>query len=81
MPRPHERHAIRFLLGHLLIGVAGGALFGGLLLASDLFGLRALVIGDDQGWLAALLLLFGLAVTFGSLAMGVGVMSLGRDKS
>ena len=78
---PHESHAIRFLLGHLVIGVAGGLLFGLLLLATDLFGLRGLLREDEQGWLAAALLFFGLGVTFGSIAMGVGIMALGREKS
>ncbi len=78
---PHERHAIRFLIGHLLVGLAGGFIFAALIFATDLFGLRSLVAGDENGWLATGLLIFGISVTFGSLAMGMGVMALGREKS
>jgi hypothetical protein len=38
------------------------------------------VAGAEDGLLALFLLFFGLAVSFGSVAMGVGVMALGRDR-
>jgi hypothetical protein len=76
----HERQAIRFLVMHLLAGLGGAGLFGGLVLWLDLGGLGALVAGAEDGLLALFLLFFGLAVSFGSVAMGVGVMALGRDR-
>lgn len=75
---PHERRAVVFLLHHLLAGLAGAASFGGLVLVFDLAGIRSMALADDAGWLYILLLFFGLAVTFGSVAMACGVMSLGR---
>lgn len=70
---------LAYLGGHLVVGLLAALLFCGALLLFDLFGLRGLLLGDSEGWLAALLLLFGLAVTFGSVAMGIGVMGLERD--
>ncbi|WP_455373575.1 hypothetical protein [Limibacillus halophilus] len=82
---PHARDALKFLLGHLAIGCAAAVLLTGLLIGFNLFHLRELIFEQENGWLAALLLLFGMVVTFGSLAMGVGVNGLkdrkGRDDS
>jgi hypothetical protein len=78
--RPFERHALRFLGRHLAGGTAGAVLFGGLILWFDLFGIRSMADTSDHGWLAVALLFFGLFITFGSVAMGVGVMREGQDK-
>ena len=75
----HERLFLSFLLRHLLIGVAGALAFGLALLGLDLFDLRTLILGSDQPILFSLLLFFGLFVTFGSVAMGIGVMTIGDD--
>ena len=75
----HERLFLTFLLRHLLIGVAGAFIFGLTLLGLDLFDLRTLIFGSDQPLLYSLLLFFGLFVTFGSVAMGIGVMTIGDD--
>ena len=85
MPRgramqPHERTALLFLLRHLLYGVVGGLTFGGLLLWQDFGSLRTLMMASEQPLLWLFMLFFGLFVTFGSVGMGVGVMSLGRDE-
>lgn len=80
MSQRHEKAAIRFLLRHLLVGLGAAAVFGGLLVAADVGGLRRLAAADEQGWLYLALLFFGLAVTFGSAAMGVSVMNLGRER-
>lgn len=77
--KPHERTAIVFLLRHMLYGVAGGLSFGAVLLWQDFGQLRSLMMASEQPALWLLLLFFGLFVTFGSVGMGVGVMSLGRD--
>jgi hypothetical protein len=77
--RPEGARLVRYLAGHLLVGLLAALLFCGILIVFDLFGLRSLLTGDSDGWLAGLLLLFGLAVTFGSVAMGIGVMGLERD--
>ncbi len=75
--QPHERHALTFLLRHLLAGLVGAACFGGLILYFDFAGIRSMARADESGWLFIVLLFFGLAVTFGSVAMACGVMSLG----
>ena len=72
--------AVRFLMRHLVVGLAAAAMFGGLLVAADVGGLRRLAAAEADGWLYLTLLFFGLAVTFGSAAMGVSVMNLGRER-
>ena len=76
----HDMTAVRFLVRHAVLGIAAALVFGGLLIASDVGGLRTLAGADESGWLYLLLLFFGLAVTFGSAAMGISVMSLGRER-
>jgi hypothetical protein len=76
--QPHEVRFLRFLGGHLAIGVGAAAALVGLLLAFDLFALRSLLASHEDGWLGVALLFAGLAVTFGSVAMGIGVMSQAR---
>ena len=78
--RPFERSAILFLLRHLIVGLLGAAVFGTLILAADIGGIRRLAWASEHGWLYILLLFFGLSITFGSLAMGVSIMSLGRER-
>jgi hypothetical protein len=77
--KDYERHAIGFMLQHLAWGSAGGAMFGGLLLALDVGGLRSLILASSDGPLALILFFFGLFITFGGAGMGIGVMSQGRD--
>jgi len=67
---------LSFLLGHLLVGIAVGWALLGLLLWLDVAGLWSLIAASDSAWLVVALLLFGFAITFGSLAMGTGVMGL-----
>ncbi len=68
---------LRFLLHHCLIGIAAGwTLLAGLLL-SNAMGLQTLIF-SSAFWLEAMILLtVFFAITFGSLAMGTGVMLLG----
>ncbi len=77
----HERHAIKFLLQHLAVGATGGFVFGGLLLLFDIGGLRTLAFNSSDTGVVLFMLFFGLFITFGSAGMGVGVMSLGEEKS
>jgi hypothetical protein len=69
---------IPFLIRHGLAGALAGWLFVGALLGLDVSGLGTLVFGAPDWWLPLGLLLFGVSVTFGSLAMGAGIMGLGR---
>lgn len=79
--KPHERHVLTFLGKHLAYGTFGGFLFGGLILATDLGGIRTLAFASDSTALYLILLFFGLFITFGSVGMGVGIMGLGEDKN
>lgn len=73
---------ILFLLRHLAIGLAGGALVGALLLWHDSYGLWTMIRHSSDQILSIFLLFFGLFVTFGSVGLAVGVMGLGnyRDR-
>ncbi|MBB4265085.1 hypothetical protein [Roseospira visakhapatnamensis] len=78
--QPQERHAVLFMLRHLAYGLTGALTFGVSLLGLDVGGIGTLVLASDQWALNLALLFAGLFITFGSVAMGVGVMSLAEDR-
>ncbi len=78
---PKERDAIRFLIKHLVLGACGGFAFAIGLLAFDVASMRTLMWSSEDTVLWLILLFFGMFVTFGSVGMGVGVMSLAEDGS
>ena len=69
---------IRLLAVNLLIGVGVAVLMLGGLMALNPGNLRGLILADRNGGAAFILLGFGLVVTFGSVAMGTAIMTLGR---
>ncbi len=73
----HDNAAlIRFFAGHLIVGlIAGEGLLIGLLL-TNAGGLRTLIWTSSDRFVALALLAIFFAITFGSLAMGSGVMGL-----
>lgn len=71
-----ENRLLRFLLCHCLAGIAVGWGLVATLLFTNAGGLGDLVFGSDDPVVPVLMLLGGMAVTFGSAAMGTGVMSL-----
>ncbi len=77
--KPFEKAAILFLLKHLLSGVAGAVVLGTGLLLFDVANLATLIWTSDHGLVAGVMLYMGLIVTFGSVAMGIGVMTLNED--
>lgn len=77
----HERHALKFLLQHLAVGSIGGIVFGVLLLWTDLGGIRTMAMRSDSTVMILVLLFFGLFITFGSVGMGIGIMSQGEDRN
>lgn len=77
----HERTVIVFLIRHMLFGMVGAILFGGLVLYFDIGHLRSMAVESQDGVLTLALFFFGLVVTFGSVAMGVGVMGQGQDEN
>lgn len=75
-----EYEGVRFLFHHLVVGVLAAVAFFALIVGFDVANLRTLLAESGHGWVAGALLLFGLVITFGSVAMGMAVMSLGRDR-
>jgi hypothetical protein len=68
------------LVTHILrsaaIGSALGVVFAGLLLASDVGGIRSLLSAAGEGFAAVALLAVGFATLFGSLYAGAAIMTL-----
>jgi hypothetical protein len=80
-PLPLRRQPlIRLLAINLATGTAAAMLMLGGLLALNPGNLRGLILADRTGAVALGLLLFGLVVTFGSVAMGTAVIALGRQR-
>jgi hypothetical protein len=71
---------LRLLAGHLVIGVAVGWSVLAALLLLDVGSLGTLVRHSAEPVLAVAATAVLFAVTFGSLAMGAGVMSLRADE-
>ncbi len=75
-----EKHAFKFLMTHLFYGSVVGFIIGWMILRFDFRGIGTMIERSPEGWLWTLLMFFGLFVTFGSLGMGVGIMSLGEER-
>jgi hypothetical protein len=71
---------IRLLAVNCAAGAAAALVMLGGLMALNPGNLRALIFADRMGAVALALLLFGLVVTFGSVAMGTAIMALGRKR-
>jgi hypothetical protein len=71
---------LRLLAINLAIGIGAAVAMIGGLMALNPHHLRDLILNDQSGGAAFGLLLFGLIVTFGSVAMGTAIMTLGRPK-
>ena len=65
-----------FLLRNMALGIGVGWALVALLIWTDAAHLRALLAGAESPAIALALLLFGVAITFGSLAMGTAVFML-----
>jgi hypothetical protein len=76
----HRQPLIRLLAVNLAAGIAVAVLMLGGLMALNPGNLRGLILNDRTGPVALGLLLFGLVVTFGSVAMGTAIMAIGRDR-
>ena len=70
---------IRFLGLHLAIGLAIGVIVASLMIWSNLAGLKDLLVEAQEPFVAIFLLYSFNALTFGSVAMGIGVMTLPYD--
>lgn len=67
---------VRFLGGHMAFGLAVGTAFASALVMTNAGGLKDLIAGDGHPYLAIFVLHFMFALTFASVAMGVGVMTM-----
>ncbi|MGE4278251.1 MAG: hypothetical protein AB7G62_01605 [Magnetospirillum sp.] len=74
-----EKEALKFLATHLVYGLAAGATFGIMVLVTNMGNIWTLAKESNHTFIVLALFFFGLFVTFGSVGMGVGVMSLARD--
>lgn len=74
-----EKEAVFFLLNHLLSGMAGAVVLGFGLLLCDVANLRTLIFASESAFVAGFLLFASLMITFGSVAMGIGIMSIGLE--
>jgi hypothetical protein len=72
-------HLIRFLGLNMAIGVAIGVIVASAMIMSNLAGLKELLIETREPFIAILLLYAFNALTFGSVAMGVAVMTIPYD--
>lgn len=69
---------VRFMLVHVANGMAIGCIGLLAMIHFDIAGL-GLVLEADESGLATAILFFQVALTFGSVSMGVAVMGLGED--
>lgn len=67
---------LRLLGLHLALGIAFGTAFASLLMMTDSGGLRTLIGTTSEPYLALAALYVMCALTFGSVLMGIGVMTL-----
>jgi hypothetical protein len=75
-----EREALKFLATHLFYGLAAATTFGIAVLMTNLGNLRTLTLESSHPVAVLTLFFLGLFVTFGSVGMGVGIMSLAQDE-
>lgn len=68
-----------FLLRHLIIGVVTGWIILGVFITLDIASLRSLALSTGAGAIVFPLLFAFFAITFGSAAMGIGIMSINDD--
>jgi len=80
--RPYEGipRLLRFLSLHLAFGISVGVAFAAIVVLSNVSGIKTLIAESSNPYLALGLLYAMNALTFGSLAMGIGVMTLPMDK-
>jgi len=74
------RTTLLFLLKHMLSGMFGGFLFGGLFLYYDVNKLWTMISSSQDMWLVLVMMFTGLGITFGSIGMGWGIFSLAQER-
>jgi hypothetical protein len=72
-------HLVRFLGLHMASGLAVGVVIASLMILSNLAGLKDLLVEAQEPFIAIFLLYAFNALTFGSVAMGIAVMTMPYD--
>jgi hypothetical protein len=72
-------HLVRFLGLHMASGLAIGVVIASLMILSNLAGLKDLLVEAQEPFIAIFLLYAFNALTFGSVAMGIAVMTMPYD--
>lgn len=70
---------LRFLALHLALGAAAGVAFAAIVIMSNVSGIKTLIAESANPYLVLVLLYGSNVLTFGSLAMAIGVMTLPFD--
>ncbi|CAM3438048.1 hypothetical protein [Thalassospira profundimaris] len=71
------RSIVKFMIEHTAYGGFGALVFGALVLYFDIGGIYSLATSSRDAPIFIFLLFFGLFVTFGSISLGIGIMTLG----
>ncbi|CAO3351936.1 hypothetical protein GBZ48_21740 [Azospirillum melinis] len=74
-----EKAALLFLLRHLFAGIVGAVVLATGLLWFDVAKLATLIGSSEYGITATVMLYAGLMLTFGSVSMGIGIMTMNED--
>lgn len=75
--RADDKQVLKYLATYLVYGLAAGLTFGLGVLATDLGNLRTMAMESGRPILVLAVFFFSLLITFGSVGMGVGVMTFG----
>ena len=74
-----RKKMFNFLIRHLIIGVVTGWVILSVFIILDIANLRSLAIATGAGAIVFPLLYAFFAITFGSAAMGIGIMGINDD--
>lgn len=72
---------VRFLAVHMAFGLFVGIAFASVLILTNAAGLNDLLAGDTSPMLPMFVFYFMFALTFASVAMGIGVMTMPRQNA
>lgn len=74
--QPNPPSLLEFLGLHCAMGVAAGIVFAAVVILSNLAGIRDLLVESSEPFIPMVLFFVSCALTFGSLKMGMAIMSL-----
>lgn len=77
--RADDKQVLKYLGTYLVYGLAAGLTFGLGVLATDLGNLRTMAMESGRPVMVLAVFFVSLLITFGSVGMGVGVMTMGMS--